>query len=113
MRIRRGGIAFLGDEFHFADQCAAPGVVDAIAKIAGHLLELALPRFGVGGDFEAAVFTVQWASVGGEGFADDLGPGAGEPDERGFGMLEFARDASEEIASFVHGSQNANTGAGL
>ena len=97
-----GGIALLGDKFYFANQGAAPGVIDAIAKIPGHLLELPLPRFGIGGDFQAAVLTLERVRVRGEGLADDLRPGTGEPDERGFGMIESARDASEKIASFVH-----------
>lgn len=108
MRIRRGGIAFLGDEFHFADQCAAPRVVDAIAKIAGHVLELPLPGFGIGGDFKTAFFAAEGMSVGGEGLSYDLRPRTGQPGEGGFRMFELARDASEEIASFVHGNLIVN-----
>lgn len=70
-------MALGGDEFDFADECAAPSIVNAATKIAGHEVELFVPALGIGGNLETTVFAAKRVRVGGEGFAYDLGPRSG------------------------------------
>lgn len=74
--IWRGGSSLAWYEFHFVDQAAPPSLVDASAEIAGHVLELLSPGFGVSGDVEPAALASQRARVAGESLPHDLRPGA-------------------------------------
>jgi hypothetical protein len=103
------GAGLFGDEFDFANEVATPCLVDPGAEVFVHLLELLLPGFRVSGDFEAPLFAAKWTSVSGEGLAYDLRPRTREPREHGFGVIEFAHDASEEIAGLVHDFSRAES----
>lgn len=100
--VRCGKGARTGHEFHFADQAAAPRLVDAVAEIVGHLLELFLPGLGVGRDVEAAILASQWASVACQSFAHDLRPGAREPSESSLGAIQSSGNASQNVGGFIH-----------
>jgi len=91
-----------GGEFDFTDQRAAPSFVDAHAEIAGHVLDLMVP-FCIRRNFEPTLFAVQGTRVTGQRLADDLRPGTRKPGERRFWPIQFARDASEQIACLLHG----------
>src|SRR5215469_3749708 len=100
--VWRGKGARTGHEFHFADQAAAPRLVDAVAEIVGHLLELFLPGFGVGRDVEAAILASQWASVACQSLAHDLRPGAREPSEGSLGAIQSSCNASQNVGGLIH-----------
>ena len=95
--------AGLGDEFHFADEITAPGLIHASAELSFHGLELIPPGFGVGGDFEAAGVAANGVRMGGERLANDRRPRCGEPRERRFGLLHPAQRAAEKVSSSFHG----------
>jgi len=101
--------ARLHREFYFADERASPGLVDPGAEFALHAFELLLPGFGVGGDFEAAIFAADGTRARGEDFADDRWPRAGKPGECGFGAVEAAQGASEEISGAFHEFADSST----
>ena len=96
------GAGLCGDEFHFADEIAAPGLVDAGDEVVGHVLELLLPGFGIGGDFQVALLAADGPRARGKGLADDLRPGTGEPRERGFGAVKLADRAAQDVACLLH-----------
>jgi len=96
-------------ELDVADEIAAPGLVDARAEFGLHAFELFLPRFAIGGDFEAAVFIAERARARGESFAYDLRPGTGEPGESGFGAVEAAQRTSEEVSRAFHKLADSST----
>src|ERR1700690_1588306 len=48
------GSRLRSDEFHFAHQRAAPGLVDARAELSLHFIQLLLPRFALRGNFQAS-----------------------------------------------------------
>jgi len=95
--------AGLGDEFHFADEITAPGLIHSSAKLSFHGLELISPGFGVGGDFEAAGLAACGVGMGGERLADDRRPRGSEPCERRFGFFHPAQRAAEKVSSSFHG----------
>src|SRR5579863_6243366 len=86
----------------FADQRAAPRVIDARAKVAPHLVQLLLPGLGVGGDFQAASLASHRTRMSRQSFSDDLRPCTGKPDESGVPMTELPRNSSQQIAGSFH-----------
>ena len=59
--VARTGLG--GDEFHFADQLAAPGFIHLRAELAFHFFQLFLPGLAVGRDFQAALVAAHRARV--------------------------------------------------
>ncbi len=92
-----------GDEFHLGDKLSTPGLIDAGAEFPRHGFELTFPILTVGGNFEAAAFTSQWAGVSGKHFADDAGPRACEPRDDCFRAFQPADSIAQNISGFVHG----------
>src|SRR4029077_4070672 len=90
-------------KFHFADQAAAPGLIDARAELALHALELLLPGFPVGGDLQAAIFAPYRPSARSERLAHDRWPRAREPRKRRFGAFEAPQSPPEKFSRSFHG----------
>lgn len=93
------------DEFQFADERSTPGLIDASAKFVLHRLQLLLPGFAAGGEFEEAILAAHRLRVGSERLTDDRRPGAFEPRERGFGSIEAAKGFAEKVAGAFHESR--------
>jgi hypothetical protein len=97
------GRRFFGGEFHFANERAAPGLVDTRTELALHFIELFSPGFAFRGDFEAAAFAANGTRARGERVANDARPSSGEPRERGFRAFETPHDTTEKISRSFHG----------
>jgi hypothetical protein len=95
--------ARLGDEFYFADEISAPSLIDTLAEFFFHRLELFLPGFAVGHDFEAPGFAADGFSMRRENLPYDLRPRAGEPCESGFGAVESPQHTAKKFSGTIHG----------
>lgn len=95
----RGGA---GDEFHFADESATPGSVNAVAEVGFHANKLSLPSVAISGKLKASADAAQGAGMRGEAWADDGRPRAFQPCERGVRVVNAANDVAEEVACAVH-----------
>ena len=82
------------DEFHFANQIAAPGLIDPRAEVAFHFFKLFLPGSAVRGNLEVSSFASDGTRMRGERPSDDGRPRTGEPRERRFGPLQSPDDSS-------------------
>ena len=94
-----------GDEFHFADQGAAPGFVDLRAELALHFFQLFPPGLAVGRDFQASLVAAYRTRVPRQSFSHHAGPDAGEPRDRGLRTLQFTQHATQKISRAFHGSR--------
>jgi hypothetical protein len=98
-------------EPHFANQNAAPGLIDVIAEVPLHRFELTLPGFAVGFQFKAIVLATNRAGVRGEMWSNDGWPGAGEPRESCVRLLEAPNDTAKELSRAFHEAANSSTTA--
>jgi len=85
---------FRGDKRNFAYQVASPGLIDPVAQLALHALDLALPCFRVGRYFEEGAVTSHGPRMRGEGLPGDGRPRAREPRKRCFRPVEPAHHFS-------------------
>src|SRR5579872_1734700 len=92
-------------EFQFTDEGATPGMIDAAAEFALHALQLLLPGFAAGGEFEQAVLAAHRLRVGSERVTDNGWPCVFEPSKRSFGSIEAAKGFAEEFSGAFHGGE--------
>src|SRR5215467_1224230 len=92
----------LRHELHFAYQPPAPGLVDARAEFRLHTFKLLAPAFAVGGNLDTAIVALDRPRMRSERLADDGGPRAGKPGERGLGPVHFAHNSPQDFARAVH-----------
>jgi hypothetical protein len=97
------------DKRNVANEVAAPGAIDLGAEFALDGLEVALPGLAVGRHFQVTGFAADGASVGCKSFADDFGPGCGEPRDSGFGPLQAAESGTEKAAYSFHEGADVST----
>jgi hypothetical protein len=96
------------DEFHFANQIAAPGLIDPRAEVAFHFFKLFLPGSAVGSNLEASSFASDRTRTRGKRPSDDGRPGTGEPSERRFRPLKSPDDSPEKFPCSLHDHRDSS-----
>lgn len=91
-----------GDEFHFADQRAAPGFIHLRAELELHFFQLFPPGLAVGRDFEASLVAADRTRVPRQSLAHHAGPHARKPRDRSFGTLQLAQHPTQKISRAFH-----------
>jgi hypothetical protein len=100
---------FADSEFYFANQAAAPRFIDSCAELALHALELLLPGFAIGGDFQTAVFAAYWSRARSKRLAHYRRPGARKPSECRLRAFKPAQCPSEKIPRPFHWPADSST----